>query len=266
MSLTYSLDKQLNFPLNENLDQIHRHDAGVGFLPTDLEALVAWYDAQDEGTVSTVSNLVDQWDDKGEGGYNAVQPVVVDRFEYVQPSAVANNYNALVNPDAENAFSVKHVETPSLPSVGKVYVVCAYEGGTETDVLVNGNIFGSEDSPEKTLQLNSTSDSFQYNSEISALSVNGESYASAGYVMPLALSVVEVTFASQITSVFALGNIKTSGLFGWHGPIGEFIFTDGTESAAEATQVRNYLYNKWNIVPPSTGIGTWIIGDTFVVS
>lgn len=49
------------------------------FDPADLPALIAWYDADDAATITTVAGDVSGWDDKSGNGINMIQPTAARR-------------------------------------------------------------------------------------------------------------------------------------------------------------------------------------------
>ena len=252
MFLDFPLDKNLDFELKESLDNVQRFAAEEGFLPTDLSGLRAWYDAQDIDSITLVGDYVSQWDDRSGNNYHATQGLAADRLEYLTNHTPANGYNVLRSDAAESASTPDSIDTPDIGLCRKVYIVAAYEDGTQSDVLAIGVLFSNTDDLLVRLLAANTVDALQFSSgKIEGLKVNGLDYENNAYTMPLPLSVIEVTFNSLgYSGGYSLGSNNGSS-FSWHGPIGEFIFTDGTESVEEVTQLRDYLYNKWGITPPA---------------
>ena len=251
MSLDYPLDKNLDFELKDSLDSVQRFAAEAGFLPTDLSGLLAWYDAQYTDSITLVGGYVSQWDDRSGNDYHATQGIAAYRFEYLTNHAPANGYNALRSDASESTSTADSMDTPDIGLCRKVYVVAAYEDGTQSNVLTFGRLFRNKTDINVTVALSSFNEAFFFtSSRVEELKINGFEYGSDAYQVPLPLSVIEVTFISPgYSDGFYLGGYGSSS--SWHGPLGEFIFTDGTESAEEATQLRDYLYNKWGITPPA---------------
>jgi len=223
------------------------------FVPTDIANILAWYDADDANTIIESSNLVSQWNDKSLNGNNVTQPsgglrpltnsltigglnaisftadfltkdpLVLSNnltiFIVGNVSATANIFASLLSVDAANDFQIdaavvgefrgKFLSTNlGNPTVEDVNFI-------NTDFVLSYRLSNNDSNLE--MRRNAVA--------IDAKTYNGNLSANQDFKIGVNRGVNQFTTCK----------------------IGEIIFYNRDLSAAEITQVENYLLSRWSI-------------------
>ena len=228
----------------------------VPWTPENSDKPVAWFDAQDATTIHTndASGRVSQWDDKSGNTNHAPQLTPGDQLYYTSSDSRMNGYAAVYN----DSLVRKYVVTPEI-SVAQVYAVCAYANTVTNRFDGHRALCNSADNSMK-IQGNSNDENWNGMGATTFYETfpykNGETNATE-LALPMTVTMWRFSRTSTTSTVWRImGGSGTSGQF-WEGPVGEMIFTDGTESLEEQQQFEGYLAWKWGLEDDLPGYHPW---------
>jgi len=220
-----------------------------GFLPSDVAALICWYDASDLATITESSGDVSQWDDKSGEGNHLVQATGVN-----QPTTGAdtqNGKNVITFNDASEYLHVDSFVGGSLSQPNTIFITLLPDSDTAAlHTYIDGDTSGQR-------QL------------IDQLTTTGNYRIFAGNSTPS--STVRNTSFTQLTAVFNgassslrenaseihTGNVGSNPVDGINvnanvnealgGTIrvGEILIYDAEITGTDLTSIEQYLVNRW---------------------
>lgn len=94
----------------------------VGFSPSQLAGLKAWYDASDTATISVSGTAVTQWNDKSTSGFNLTQGTAANR-----PTSGVSTQNGknIITADGNDWLTNATASNWTFMNNGTIYLVCA---------------------------------------------------------------------------------------------------------------------------------------------
>jgi len=242
---------------------------GGGFLPNVLPGLQLWLDAADSTTITEVSNLVSQWDDKSGKGNNSIQSTgskqpttnvstqggknILD-FDGGDELEIAHNTAFDMQTNATMFFVAKTttvaagvgrlITKAGVWAAGRNAATSRFTAFTIKDYDTVGNQWVATEAQVATFVFDS-SDDVQFRKDGSAFeTIDGASDPNTNTV-----------------SLF-LGS--SNGTEHWLGTIGEVIYYNRQLSSAEIASVENYLINKWigfKVPTDLQGLQLWLDAD-----
>jgi hypothetical protein len=219
--------------------------------------LIFWLDGADTSTITHVSNLVSQWNDKSGSGVNATQPVGAD-----QPStniATINSKNVVTFTKA----SLRHMELPvsTLPfGAETVFIVHKPTSTTTNEYLLS--VTGNGGAQTRRYNMNQGVDygNAQLNnpsltSGSGLIQMSGVTGGSGSQTQYIAINGGTVTTGSVSrsgvnTSDWTLGGFRAAGIVNgqcYDGDIAEVIVCGRDLSNSIKNQIGNHLETKWGI-------------------
>lgn len=240
----------------------------AGWSPADLAGtLVAWYDAQDVGTITQSGGDVSQWDDKSGNARHMVQATGSRQPAY-GANALAPGYPGLTYTEADDTQLVAPVSGITSTMTG--YVV-AFLTSTATHIygrLLNVGIAGSSDNNpfaaalllreatnEKILSFfNGTLDtaiSITYDTPFLAGGRVTEAAGSTTLAVRLngnadVTAVAGTAFDGSTADSLSIGDNLSTAPENWDGVVSEVIYTAG-ESSGDREKIEGYLAWKWGL-------------------
>jgi hypothetical protein len=133
-------------------------------------------------------------------------------------------------------------------AVAELYVVCAFGNTTTNRFDGHRALCNSADNTMK-IQGNSNSDGWQapkasvFYEELPYK--NGE-VTTTELALPMSITLWRFSRTNAVSKIWRLMGGQNSYQF-WEGPVGEMIFTDGTEDLAEQQKFEGYLAWKWGL-------------------
>lgn len=208
---------------------------------------IAWYDAADANSITTLSNAVSQWNDKSGNNRHATQGVPAQRPAYLASDPMVNNKPSIGNLDPTGKIGL---DTPSI-TAKNVYVVTYYKDGFDSLFDVFSTLFSSSDTANfgqyRVMGRVNTSDLIDtYHFNDLATYKNGSTLSSLS-VLPCGASVFTFKSSAARTQIFSMGYNKAITDRNWQGYSSEWIFTDGAEDTASQQQIEGYLAHKWDL-------------------
>ena len=226
---------------------------GLQFLPTDIEGLQLWLDANDAATLfqdaagtipAGAGDVVGHWADKSGLGNDATQSTTA-----LKPTLQFNIVNGLPVVRGDVTDDVMGMSIPSVTNETLFFVI-SHAVNNAVGVVMASSL--DENRPTYAVAVNTLN--YRYNSVNTAVSVPDEtapiivimkhdgtnaSIAINGGT-PVVAAVASIAHVYNLLFARALGNQL-------HGDIGEGgIYDDSISSAGEASLL-NYLSNKWGI-------------------
>lgn len=231
-----------------------------GFNPSQIDGLIAWYDASDTSTIVESGGAVSQWNDKSGNGNNATQGIVA--AQPVTGTRTINGLNAL-DFDGSAAMSIPH--TPFNGASGiTAFIVAQADTIASADrrlFQLDGDsyfagTYRASDNFLYGVHRMLSSDSFRFVAGTVAVDENpfiftnsslqngtpkvyytGSSQAIGG-----ALSNNPVSFSQG-----AIGDDNSGGITSFDGRMTEVLFYSRELASEETNQIGAYLGDKWGI-------------------
>ncbi|MDC1167903.1 hypothetical protein OAT36_03215, partial [Flavobacteriaceae bacterium] len=225
-------------------DAIDLDDDNDGILDTEEDFLVSpqlWLDAADAATITESGGAVSQWNDKSGNGNHAVQGNASFRPTYTANTPLLNNMPS-IGFASNNHY--RGLTTPVL-SAAQIYMVI-YDEETNT-APYNTIISSTGGNSLYRIMTSGTNWANTYN-------FNSESFKDGATVSSLTADPMQGTlfrfFSNTLrTQAYTIGRYENSNSLNrdWDGGYSEFIFTNGTESAASQQIIEGYLAHKWGL-------------------
>jgi len=213
--------------------------------PADM-VKTAWYDASDASSVTLVGGKVSQWNDKSGNNRHAMQTNAVNRPTYMAADPMANNRPSIGDIAAMGKIGLN---TPSM-GVKHAYAVTYYKDGVDTTfdgypTLFSGPGAGGQYRVMGNINTGTLAvTSYHFND--AGTYKNGSTNSSI-VVLPMPQSLLKLKATALRTQVFSLGFNALATDRDWQGHYSEWIFTDGTETAANEQKIEGYLAHKWGM-------------------
>jgi len=223
-------------------------------IPLQIGGLVAWYDADDDSTITDSAGAVSQWDDKSPNQFNLAQATADEK-----PRTGTNTMGGKNVIDSDGGDFMSNASVP-YTTVGTIITVHKNTSLTATKTLVTLRVDASN---SVTQSVDGSSDLFgSHEGGGTEVGVTKADYAvDTDYIIFLDWSeggdssnlyvngvdegeaTTLGTFAGSPT-LFVLGAAAGSSITA---DIAEILYYDHVFSTAERDKIRNYLANKWGI-------------------
>jgi hypothetical protein len=224
--------------------------AAALWTPAEIST-VAWYDADDAGTITHTANAVTQWDDKSGNALHATT-TGTNAPKYTASDSGLNNMGS-IGYDPANTV-IRYLDTPSMTSA-QAYIVVHWQNDT-FDTNRDSYLLNSATPDQK---IHGKYNNFQPTIDTTiwdaSSSLNGGQYYRDGSTTTtnIALPMKDgalwrVPFSSRSSTWRMLNDYGPSVDETWdQGAVGEIIFMDGTEDLATQLQIEGYLAWKWGL-------------------
>jgi hypothetical protein len=227
------------------------------FEPSEVSAVVAWYDASDSstlwqdsaGTTPIVASAgVGKWDDKSGNGNHATQGTSSREPTYNSSDTRLNNHPSI---GYDNAW--KFLQTASL-TMKRIYVITYYDdpnNAFDDYHLLFGNdgnsiVAQGQHSNNYWRQSNVLNRDFWKNGD-NTTPFNG-AVGGTDAILPMPACIWRWDWNASYTDNWdIMGKTTKSHQYWQYGAVGEIILTDGTETADEQSKIEGYLAHKWGI-------------------
>lgn len=218
--------------------------SGTNWTPASISKL-AWYDAADATTITTVSGAVSQWNDKSGSNRHATQTTVGNRPTYRATDPLLNSRPSIGTSVLTGKIGLN---TPSL-TAKTVYVVSYYNTGSDTTFTGYPTLFSGPGTNGlyRVMGNNATADYFGTSQFNDAGTFKNGATTSSVTALPMAASVFKFKSSVARTQVFSLGYNAATVDRNWQGAHSEWLFTDGTETTDTEQRIEGYLAHKWGL-------------------
>jgi len=232
--------------------------------PLQLSSLVAWYDASDASSITTVSGNVSQWNDKSGSGLHLTQGTAGARPPY---TGTINGANVITYGGTSTSHRLTNSSlSVSLPTVFVVFRVrSGYTIGASNAPLVY-DTFGTGSGRYALGLLENSSSALVFGRNNGAASETATGTVAFGATQVVSVRArnpgadlwvngtagTSATSATNGLSGISIGNIRgnpsavTSG-YTFDGPICEVIVLSGYPGDTMRSQTERYLGGKWGV-------------------
>jgi hypothetical protein len=232
----------------------------IPFTPTALSDLVAWYDADDLGSIAVSGSDVTQWNDKSGNARHATQGTSTNR-----PKSGTRTINGknVIDFDGSNDFLVNNAVAPFFSGDDKPFTV--FMAGNTEATSRTAWMFGRSVSGTPYLWQYNSSMQFRDDSNgTSSLTFTGSDTSGnqittwrssglnfTGWLKKVLINSGSAYNRTNITLDWStIGAYRTSAAtdFYFDGMIGEIIYYSRQLTTDEVSLVQDYLSAKWEIV------------------